>query len=151
MAASLLVALGFGLGSVLGVFMTLQLFNDPQIFIQTLAKSLGLGSVYAIIALGFVLIFKATQTVNFAQGGLAVAGALFLSFLVADDQGLHLLGSDASTETIYTPEEKGAQFACHEPRPLRARPRERAIPPRVDLASSTATTVAVTVRVPSSS
>ncbi len=74
-----------GLGSVLGVFMVLQLFNDPEIFIQTLAKSLGLGSVYAIIALGFVLIFKATQTVNFAQGGLAVAGALFLSFLVADD------------------------------------------------------------------
>ena len=48
-------------------------------------KSLALGSVYAIIALGFVLIFKATQTVNFSQGALGCAGALFLSFLIIDE------------------------------------------------------------------
>lgn len=68
----------------LGVFLVLQLFNDPSIFLQTVASSFGLGAVYSIIALGFVLIFKATQTINFAQGSLAVAGALFLSFAVAD-------------------------------------------------------------------
>ena len=37
-------------------------------FIQTLAKGLAQGGLYALVALGFVLIFKATQTVNFAQG-----------------------------------------------------------------------------------
>ncbi len=74
-----------GVGAPIGIFLILQVFNDPEVFLQTLAKALGLGSVYAIIALGFVLIFKATQTVNFAQGALAVSGALFLSFLVADD------------------------------------------------------------------
>lgn len=67
------------------IFLVLQLINDPEIFLQTTAKSLGLGSVYALIALGFVLIFKATQTVNFAQGALAASGALFLAFLVTDD------------------------------------------------------------------
>ncbi len=74
-----------GLLLVLVPFLFLQLANDPAVFFQTLMKALGLGSVYAIVALGFVLIFKATQTVNFAQGALAVSGALFLSFLVADD------------------------------------------------------------------
>lgn len=51
---------------------------------NTLVKGLALGGVYAIIALGFVIVFKATQVLNFAQGGLAVVGALFLSFLVFD-------------------------------------------------------------------
>ena len=74
----------FGLLAPLTIFLILQLFNDPSLFLQTLASALGLGAVYSIVALGFVLIFKATQTVNFAQGALAVSGALFLSFLVAD-------------------------------------------------------------------
>jgi branched-chain amino acid transport system permease protein len=74
-----------GLAIVLVPFLFLQLLNDPEIFFATTMRSLGLGSTYAIVALGFVLIFKATQTVNFAQGALAVAGALFLSFAAADD------------------------------------------------------------------
>jgi branched-chain amino acid transport system permease protein len=75
----------FGLLIPLGIFLTLQLFNDPSLFLQTLVTGLGLGAVYSIVALGFVLIFKATQTINFAQGSLAVAGALFVSFMVADE------------------------------------------------------------------
>lgn len=74
-----------GLLIPLGIFLLLQLFNDPDLFLQTLMASLGLGAVYSIVALGFVLIFKATQTINFAQGQLAVAGALFVSFMVADE------------------------------------------------------------------
>jgi len=66
------------------VFGLVQLANDPDLFFVTFMKSMGLGSVYALIALGFVLIFKATQTVNFAQGALAATGALFVSFLVAE-------------------------------------------------------------------
>lgn len=53
-------------------------------FANTVVKGLAIGGVYAIIALGFVIIFKATQVVNFAQGALAAAGGLFLSFLVFD-------------------------------------------------------------------
>ncbi len=66
------------------VFLLLQAVNDPFTFLQALMKSFGLGAVYALIALGFVLIFKATQVVNFAQGALAMTGALFVSFMVAD-------------------------------------------------------------------
>ena len=53
-------------------------------FVHTLIKSLALGSLYALLALGFVLIFKATQTVNFAQGALALAGTWFLSMVFMD-------------------------------------------------------------------
>ncbi len=67
------------------IFLIVQLFSDPAVFLTTILKSLAMGSTYAIIALGFVLIFKATEVVNFSQGALAMIGALFISFLVADE------------------------------------------------------------------
>ena len=53
-------------------------------FVHTLAKGLAQGALYALVALGFVLIFKATQTVNFAQGAIALVGAWFASLLLID-------------------------------------------------------------------
>mgnify|MGYP003951021801 FL=1 len=53
-------------------------------FVHAVIKSLALGSLYALLALGFVLIFKATQTVNFSQGALALAGTWFLSMIFID-------------------------------------------------------------------
>ena len=35
-----------------------------------------IGSTYALVALGFVLIYKATSVVNFAQGELVMFGGL---------------------------------------------------------------------------
>ncbi len=54
------------------------------IFVQTLSKAIALGSIYAILALSFVLIFKGTQVLNFAAGAISMAGAMFMSILVAD-------------------------------------------------------------------
>lgn len=42
--------------------------------LQVLANALALGSAYALVALGFVLIVNATNAVNFAQGDLVMAG-----------------------------------------------------------------------------
>ncbi len=44
-------------------------------FLQTVVSGVSLGCVYALIALGFVLIYKATEMVNFAQGELMMLGA----------------------------------------------------------------------------
>jgi branched-chain amino acid transport system permease protein len=44
-------------------------------FLQLLISGVSLGCIYALIALGFVLIYKATETVNFAQGELMMLGA----------------------------------------------------------------------------
>lgn len=69
----------------LAVFLIYEVITSPDILAATTLKSLALGSVYALIALGFVLIFKATEVVNFAQGALAMVGALFISFMVVDE------------------------------------------------------------------
>ncbi len=45
-------------------------------FIQLLASGLALGAAYALIALGFVVIYRASSVFNFAQGELLAFGAL---------------------------------------------------------------------------
>lgn len=44
--------------------------------LQVILSGLALGCIYALIALGFVLIYKATETVNFAQGEMMMLGAM---------------------------------------------------------------------------
>ena len=46
-------------------------------FLQQFVSGLALGCVYGLIALGFVLIYKATEVVNFAQGELMMLGGFF--------------------------------------------------------------------------
>jgi branched-chain amino acid transport system permease protein len=43
--------------------------------IEVLFNGLSMGMIYALLALGFVLIFKSTGILNFAQGELAMVGA----------------------------------------------------------------------------
>ena len=43
--------------------------------IQLLISGIAQGCIYGLIALGFVLIYKATETVSFAQGDLMMVGA----------------------------------------------------------------------------
>lgn len=44
---------------------------------QVLFSGLALGSIYGLVALGFAVVFKATEVFNFAQGMFAVCGAYF--------------------------------------------------------------------------
>ena len=46
---------------------------------QLLVEGAALGAVYALIALGFVVVFKATGVVNFAQGSLMLVGSYLAS------------------------------------------------------------------------
>ena len=50
--------------------------------VQLLLSGLANGCVYGLIALGFVLIYKATEAVNFAQGDFMMLGAFVMIGLV---------------------------------------------------------------------
>ncbi|CAN5589364.1 branched-chain amino acid ABC transporter permease [soil metagenome] len=50
-------------------------------FVQAIIRGLGQGSIYALVALGFVIIYKSTLVISFAQPALMVTGALFMVFL----------------------------------------------------------------------
>ena len=55
-----------------------QMAGAPDLLLQTLWEGLVGGVLYALIALGFVLIFKASGVFNFAQGIMVVFAALTL-------------------------------------------------------------------------
>ena len=57
---------------------------------QLVASGLALGSIYALLALSLVLINKATDVVNFAQGEMAMFGT-FICFALLSKAGLPLL------------------------------------------------------------
>ena len=56
----------------------MQMGQAPDLLVQTLWEGLVSGVLYALIALGFVLIFKASGVFNFAQGIMVVFAALTL-------------------------------------------------------------------------
>lgn len=51
-------------------------------FLQFLFVGLTLGSIYSLVAVGFVLIYNVTGVLNFTQGEFAMLGALFTVLLV---------------------------------------------------------------------
>ncbi|MCA0425344.1 MAG: branched-chain amino acid ABC transporter permease [Proteobacteria bacterium] len=55
-----------------------QMAQMPDLLVQTLWEGLVAGVLYALIALGFVLIFKASGVFNFAQGIMVVFAGLTL-------------------------------------------------------------------------
>src|SRR6516164_10281461 len=53
-----------------------------DIIVQLTLNALAVGCIYGLVALGFVLIYKATEMVNFAQGDLMMLGAFVALTLV---------------------------------------------------------------------
>ncbi|NEX64737.1 branched-chain amino acid ABC transporter permease [Noviherbaspirillum galbum] len=61
--------------------------DSLAINLQILFSGLAIGAVYALVALGFVLIIRATNVVNFAQGDFAMLGAFAMMTMLT---GLNL-------------------------------------------------------------
>jgi branched-chain amino acid transport system permease protein len=48
-------------------------------FLQLFFQGFALGCVYALVALGFTVIYRASKVINFAQGGMLLIGAYLVS------------------------------------------------------------------------
>lgn len=65
-----------------------MIWELPQFFLEVLIGGLMAGVMYSLVALGFVLIFKASGVFNFAQGAMVLFAALTCVGLI--DHGLPL-------------------------------------------------------------
>lgn len=52
--------------------------------VEAVLRGLGTGSVYALLALGFVIIYKATRVISFAQPAFMLAGVTMVTYLVLE-------------------------------------------------------------------
>jgi branched-chain amino acid transport system permease protein len=65
------------------------LTNNPSLFLQQVVNGLQLGFVYALIALGYTMIYGIVRLINFAHGDVFMVGA-FTSFFTISRFNLHL-------------------------------------------------------------
>ena len=57
-----------------------------ELLSQVLISGITLGSLYALVGLGFVVIYRATKVVNFAQGEMMMLGAMLALYFYSDLQ-----------------------------------------------------------------
>ena len=55
-----------------------------ELLSQVIISGLTLGSLYALVGLGFVIIYRATKVVNFAQGEMMMLGAMLALYFYDD-------------------------------------------------------------------
>jgi len=51
-------------------------------FIQLVVSGVAIGAIYALVAIGFTLLWQASRTVNFAQGDFLTVSAVFMYILI---------------------------------------------------------------------
>jgi branched-chain amino acid transport system permease protein len=51
--------------------------------LEALARGMGRGSIYALLALGFVIIFKSTRVISFAQPAFMLAGTVMVTYFIS--------------------------------------------------------------------
>jgi branched-chain amino acid transport system permease protein len=66
-----------------------QAVRSPQLFVQQLVNGLQLGFVYALIALGYTMVYGIVKLINFAHGDVFMVGA-FVSFFAISRYQLHV-------------------------------------------------------------
>jgi branched-chain amino acid transport system permease protein len=79
-----------GLLALVTAFILIRnLIHDPQLFLQIVISGLQLGFVYALIALGYTMVYGIVRLINFAHGDVFMVGA-FVSFYAVTRFQLHV-------------------------------------------------------------
>lgn len=60
-----------------------------QLFVQQLVNGIALGSIYALIALGYTMVYGTIRLINFAHGDIYMVGA-FVGFYLINGLGLNV-------------------------------------------------------------
>lgn len=81
-------AVGLAILLALSVWLIANLVHAPGQFFQSAIVGLANGTLYALIALGYTLVYGIIELINFAHGDLFMLGTLFSGFLVTTVLGL---------------------------------------------------------------
>jgi len=79
------------LSGIAAVWMIANLIKAPEQFAQVAISGLRNGLIYALIALGYTLVYGIIELINFAHGDLFMLSAVFSSFFIT-----YWLGADQS-------------------------------------------------------
>jgi branched-chain amino acid transport system permease protein len=74
---SVISALGLAFVGALGIWLAVNLVKTPSDFFQILLIGLTTGCVYALVALGYTLVYGILELINFAHGDVFMLGGMF--------------------------------------------------------------------------
>ena len=80
--------LGILLLLAVGVWCVLSFLSSPDQFVNSLLYGVGNGALYALIALGYTLVYGIIELINFAHGDLFMLASVFSGFMM-----VHWLGA----------------------------------------------------------
>ncbi|MBU8849267.1 MAG: branched-chain amino acid ABC transporter permease LivH [Desulfobacterales bacterium] len=81
------IILGVAVVGILGFFGIKEIIADPVYFLELFLGGLTRGSIYALIALGYTMVYGIIQLINFAHGEIYMIGAM-TALIVASVLGL---------------------------------------------------------------
>ena len=70
------ILLGVSIAGIFGYFGIKELLYDPVYFLELFLGGLTRGSIYALIALGYTMVYGIIQLINFAHGEIYMIGAM---------------------------------------------------------------------------
>jgi branched-chain amino acid transport system permease protein len=81
--AGIVALIGYALLALVGLWLTVNFFQDPTEFINVALIGLTNGTIYGLVALGYTLIYGILQLINFAHGDVfALSGLVAWSLIV---------------------------------------------------------------------
>jgi branched-chain amino acid transport system permease protein len=80
--------IGLGLVALLVAWLVVNAVKDPTTFFTVFLIGLTTGAVYALVALGYTLVYGILQLINFAHGDVFALTGLFASYLIVTTFGL---------------------------------------------------------------
>ena len=85
---SLISVIGLAFVALVVAWLAYNLYRGPALFLQLLASGLARGCIYALVAIGYTLVYGILELINFAHGDVYMLGGMFaISF--AGWFGLH--------------------------------------------------------------
>jgi branched-chain amino acid transport system permease protein len=85
--------IGYAILVLVGIWLLSALVSDPGRFFSSAVDGFQNGALYALIALGYTLVYGIIELINFAHGDLFMLGTLFAGFMIGTVFGQHAPGA----------------------------------------------------------
>jgi branched-chain amino acid transport system permease protein len=79
-----MTAIGLALLALLGVWLIVNLVKTPELFAQAFLIGITRGAIYALIALGYTLVYGILELINFAHGDVFMLGGMIVITLISE-------------------------------------------------------------------
>src|SRR4030095_204946 len=84
-----------------GYWLISSLIENPTLFLSSAVAGLQNGTLFALIALGYTLVYGIIELINFAHGDLFMLGTLFSGFIITTVFGVTTSGASVGGWAIF--------------------------------------------------